>query len=543
MTGEQDTDSKQYMSRTSRALITRSRFEMDMRLEHVGKMLGTFLENELSDAHLGLSAPARAHLDKFRSFLFSYYIAKFGYYPPASSTGTSTAFPKSVYAQMCQEFQKLYDFLVDPEFSSSDASQSSQLGGMCVLQSVQAFDSRHKYSAQLHPLPLLPEGQDSPLTKSSISKRMSWFPKTDKMKPDPRLITFSSLTKATNCTDKSLLACSLVRAYRGFEKDCIFSPTKGDKSDRLSHTDARKVRWILIYGVLQTLLSATRIPKEVRDTQNVSYDLCVLTAGCPPWKESPLDSPLPLSQNEQLKEDVMDAGSNPPSYTGSAASSPSEIKPDIDYFAINHRPREERSQSARPFSMYSVGSFGKSTTRKGTVRRALSTLGNMPELSHPSPKRPIYHEILVHGYGNGTNTVNITTSNSPPVEEKDEENYRCHKKQDSDASAAGIFSGWSKSSFDDLDSPGLSTSSSARTSDSSDSIQEFLDSPISSHDLVNVARSDYSDSVYEGLEPDPLQVKKYNTEGFMRVTTEKKVEYGETIDKDANPELAAYLNA
>src|ERR1700750_497449 len=98
------------MSRTSRALITRSRLELDARLEHAGAMLGSFLSDDLSDAHLGLSEGSRSHLDKFRSFLHSYYVAKLGYYPPTAVDGTSTAFPKSTYGQMCQEFQKLYNY-------------------------------------------------------------------------------------------------------------------------------------------------------------------------------------------------------------------------------------------------------------------------------------------------------------------------------------------------------------------------------------------------------------------------------------------------
>src|SRR4051812_21800921 len=114
---------------------------MDMRLEHAGVMLGSFLSDDLSDAHLGLSPPARAHLDKFRSFLESFYVAKLGYYPPTSAQGTCSAFPMSVYRQLCQEFQKLYDYLVDPDFTLNGSSPTSQQGGICVLQSLQSFDS------------------------------------------------------------------------------------------------------------------------------------------------------------------------------------------------------------------------------------------------------------------------------------------------------------------------------------------------------------------------------------------------------------------
>lgn len=63
-----------FISRTTRALITRSRLEMDMRLDDCGRSLRTFLEDDLSDPHLCLTSGARAHLDKFRSFLQGHFV-------------------------------------------------------------------------------------------------------------------------------------------------------------------------------------------------------------------------------------------------------------------------------------------------------------------------------------------------------------------------------------------------------------------------------------------------------------------------------------
>ena len=509
------------MSRTSRALVTRSKLEMDIRLENAGRMLGSFLSDDLSDAHLGLSSGARSHLDKFRSFLQSYYVAKLGYYPPSNG-----AFPKNIYGQMCSEFQKLYDLLVDTQFSTADDIPTCQQGGICVFQSVQAFDARHKYTSLPNPVPLLPEADDAPASgKPLLSKLFSFNARVDKMKPDPRLIAFSSLNKATNRQDQSLYDCTLVRAYRGFEKDCVFSPSKVDKNDKLSQTDARKVRWILIYSILQTLLSVTRVPNQVRDTQNIPYSLCVVTAGSPPWKnERPLEMLL-RTQTDQTKEDFIATLSKPSSMTESAPCTPSEIKPDIDYFALTHKAQHSHSNNA--------SSISTTTSRKGTVKRALSTLGNMPELRHPKPHRATFHEILVHGYGNGTNNVSITAE--PSIEE-DEEQERKHSTDSSSSSAEGLSSGWSNNSVDaaGFDSPSTSISASRRGSDASispsgKSIKEFLDAPMTPMGLARIPSGVYSQSVYEDssvLQPDPLLVKKNPEEEFMKVTTKVKVEWG-----------------
>jgi hypothetical protein len=362
------------------------------------------------------------------------------------------------------------------------------------------------------------------------------------MKPDPRLVAFASLNKATNRQDQSLYECTLVRAYRGFEKDCVFSPSKADKNEKLSQTDARKVRWILIYSILQTLLSVTRVPEEIRDTQNVPYSLCVLTAGCPPWKtERPLETLL-RTQTDQTKEDFIATLSKPASMTESTPYSPAEIKPDIDYFALTHKPQHSYSNSA--------GTTSTTTLRKATVRRALSTLGNMPEMRHPKPHRATFHEILVHGYGNGTNTVITAERPSSPAEEGDQHDGK-QSTGSSSSSTEDLSSRWSSSSGDaaGFDSPRTSLSASRRSSDASNSpskksIKEILDSPMTAMDLARIPSSAYSQSVYEDssiLQPDPLSVKKTMDDEFMKVSTEVNVEGEEAKHGEANDELLAYL--
>jgi hypothetical protein len=478
---------------------------MDIRLDLCGQRLSTFLSDELSDAHLGLSPAARGHLDRFRTFLQSYYIAKLGYYPPSCQDGTS-AFPQSIFRQMASEFQKLYDYLVDNSLTASDAIPMTQQGGICVLQNIQAFDQRFKHITLAHPLPLVPNSDECVSPKGGLSKRFGWA-KLDKMTPDSRLVSHASLTKATNSRDSSLNECTLVRAYKNFEKECIFSPLKAEKQEKLSHADARKVRWILVYSVLQTLLAATKIPEQVCDTQNVSYNLCVVTAGCPPWRDQrPIESLL-RTQTIQTKQDFEQTVQK----TKSELNSPLdrvEIKPDIDWDVITHRSRtgSVKSDTARMSS------------KNVTVRRALSTLGNMPELQHPKPNRISFHEILVQGYGNGTNQLakspeqtTVTAHAEQPIRKS---------STDSQASALEYLSSrWSNTSDEEHEAPSSVSSTSRRASLASVNISEtklqigeFLDNDrgISSLGLARVPSSSYSPSLYGeddyALEPEPLQI-------------------------------------
>ena len=482
---------------------------MNIRLDFVGKHLRNFLADDLSHAHLGLSSDGQNHLDKFRTFLQSYYVAKLGYYPPAPVNGTSAAFPKHIYVRMCAEFQKLYWYLVDSNYTTpSTILPRSQHAGISMLQTLRAFDTRHKYSPLPSPLPLLPEPQELYTMKPPRSKRVSWF-KTDKTKLDARVITFSSMVKATNQSPD--LDCSLIRAYRGFEKDCLLPPTDAGKPETLSPTDGRKIRWILIYCILQTLISATTVPSEVRDTKNIPYNLCVLTAGTPPWKEKQPINTLEKTQTKKVPEKFVP--SLPKVAKSSAAPSLPEFKASFDHFSAPHRP-------APAPSIVTSTAAASTKSRKSTIRRAISTLGNMPELFNPLAKRPTFHEILVHGYGDETNKISLAPSIHPPA-------IKEHVKKGSSDSGEtyNVSSRWSQSSID----PGDLSSSSRRESDASSceskyDVGDFLDFPES--------KTGTSKSRFKNLELQPLPLR------WSKAPTLNKI-----IDEytGVNPELEAYL--
>ncbi|KAG9247213.1 hypothetical protein BJ878DRAFT_209134 [Calycina marina] len=384
----------EFISAIARALITRARIELNTRLEFAGKQLGNFLSE--SDVHLGLSSVGLNHLDKFRTFLQSYYIGKLGYYPPAPEEASSSAFPKYVLVQMCSDFQNLYGYLVDFEYpSSSVLPPKTQQGGICVLQSLWAFDRRHKYPSLLHQLPLLPEIEYTSLTRTSTNRRITWYKQDSKLRPDARLITVSSMMKATNSSpDRD---CDFVGAYRDFEKDCIIPVVPGEKAEKLSPTEGRKIRWILVYSILRILTSVTKTSLEVGDKENDSYKLCVLTAGILPWQEK-----KPIETHAEAYAEKVSKTFIPTLAKTAAVSKPptsAEIQPDIDYLALKHSAGLER-----PPIPSRIPSVTILEPRKGSVPRARKSLisRKFPELRHAIPRRAHFHEIILDGYGNGT---------------------------------------------------------------------------------------------------------------------------------------------
>lgn len=290
----------QFVSRQSKALIIRAHFEMDLRLDHAGRSLGNFLEDDLSGAYLGLSPAARVHLDRFRSFLHSFYVGKYGYWPPTVTNPSSAALPKSTYKAMYFEFRNLYEYLVDPTSGTDLQSDRPADGGICVFQNITAFDKRKKYASLPHPLPLIPEASLlSDRQKTGTVRKLFKYSQAQKI--ERRTAAVAALSAATNPSDMKIMGCGLVREYLRFEK----SWTLQEKDESVSCSDARKVRWILIYAVLQTLISVTRAPPEVRDTEGIPYPLCCQIAGTPPWDE---DGKKAAQKKAMLKQKLIAMG-------------------------------------------------------------------------------------------------------------------------------------------------------------------------------------------------------------------------------------------
>lgn len=250
---------------------------MSVRLERAGKSLETFLDEDLSGAYLGLGVAAQTHLDRFRSWLISFYVGKFGYWPPTPTNGSNSGLPKSIYRSLYFEFRNLYEYLVDPLSSNSIQDNRPADGGLCVLQNIKAFDHRHKYASLPHPLPLVPEIQRSMRKQKSTAMLRAFGNRQARL--DRRATALAALSAATNPDNLAVMESPLVREYLYFEKTWTMK-----ESETVTCAEARKVRWILIYAVLQTLICVTRAPKEVRDTDGVSYPLCCQVAGTPPWK-------------------------------------------------------------------------------------------------------------------------------------------------------------------------------------------------------------------------------------------------------------------
>lgn len=370
-------------------------------LQQTTTRLRSFLDEELSETNLGIPAVTRAHLERFRSFLLSFYSAKFGYYPPR-------VFDAGLLNTMADDFDALYELLVDSNYTASDSIPSTAVGGICTEQLVQTFDENNHFEPLPHPLPQLPQVE----TSTDGLRLLCKIPFLDKVAPEQQQITIAALITASNWTEKCFKN-DLVQAYRRFEEDMILSPSKADKNEKISLLEARKVRWVLVYAVHQVLRRATRKPLEV-DGENAPYHLTASMNCIPPWSSAPRESKKSL----RIQTDIVAVDEPAPKRTIKIQEAPVgkiEIKPDIDYFALTHKSRNPSlstmSDSPSPTTLSRSSSFSMSLRRNSTIRRSLRILRRSSmsgsQSSMTPPGKPLYHEIVVQGYGNGTQTVTV----------------------------------------------------------------------------------------------------------------------------------------
>lgn len=262
--------SLEYMaiSDSTRSLIHEARLEMDVRLARASMSIETFFGDDLSGNFLGLPQAARDHFDRFRSFLHGYYIEKYGFWPPAGFSTDSSRY--AIYASIYSDFRNLYHHLVDPDSSSDAGDHFINMGGVCTLQNIQAFDRKHGFESLQRPLPRLPQEPSSNSKTPQLSRRRSWNPVTQKKmdRETRKKMRTQALIDASN-RDVAIMECPLIRRYSTFETKSV-----SDELETVSWVDGRKVRWILTYAILQTLISIMAAPKLVRNTQGLSYPLC-----------------------------------------------------------------------------------------------------------------------------------------------------------------------------------------------------------------------------------------------------------------------------
>jgi len=218
-----------------------------------------------------------------------------------------------------------------------------------------------------------------------------------------------ALADATNAIVNEAAQRPIVMEYQRFER------LKPD--EKVTVQEARQVRWLLIYATLQMLISITKVPNGVKDTELASYPLCVLTTGTPEWHSAEtednttadadsesvpdlqLTTPLPMTPGEdEVRPDSEGRISIHPDCEADNAT---------DYFSNSRRSsvnaldmmpqplrvtRLNRTASIRSSVSSGVGVLQRSFSmaRRNSSRRSVQA---------PKHRRTSSYEVVGSGYG------------------------------------------------------------------------------------------------------------------------------------------------
>ncbi|KAJ4292912.1 hypothetical protein N0V88_005574 [Collariella sp. IMI 366227] len=298
----------------TRALLERGSLETQLRVQAAEERLATFQYGDMWPPAVAITAstsgpiataPAKAAMDRLQQFLVQYYAHEFGSWPPPvpqDPTGTETDAEDDVWltrtvAQLLQgDFAALYDYLVSRDIVWDESETRSSRKWMMVSQGgnrgfdadtpdlpitdmLIEFDNKHRTGSTIG------SGSAGGIFGTKSSKKGLANPGANasgRSGATERRVQLA-YTEATNICilNSDFTHSSLVDAFSRFEK--------ADSISDVDPSTARRGRWVLIYGVLQTLATVSVDSPTVRYADGVSYHLSPRLKGArlPPWKTAP----------------------------------------------------------------------------------------------------------------------------------------------------------------------------------------------------------------------------------------------------------------
>ncbi|KAK7753090.1 hypothetical protein SLS62_005040 [Diatrype stigma] len=333
----------------TRALLERAFLETQLRVQAAKGRLAEFAYSDMWPSSGPVaSSPSRAAADRLQKFFVAHYAAIYGSWPPppqqpqhqaAGAEGEELWLTRIMVQKLASDFGALYDYLVnrsivwdESEFRSSrkwmlvsetgDKSFNADTPDLPLTDLLIEFDNRQRFPHIPHPYPLVPESIPPPSNPSrSAAGGRDKGKRVDKTaaangngaagNADRTLERRVQLayTEATNIymLGSELAHSELIDAFVKFEKTDHQRQVGGAGGP--SHLDpfaARRGRWVLVYGILQTLASISVDAPFIRYRgPDVAYHLSPrlrsttnLNAKIPPWKGA--SAPAPPDASHEL---------------------------------------------------------------------------------------------------------------------------------------------------------------------------------------------------------------------------------------------------
>jgi hypothetical protein len=289
----------------SRALLERASLETQLRVQAAEERLADFSYGDFwPQGGLIANSHAKAASDRLRKFFVSHYASYYGEWPPSPPASNDPSgdsediwLTRNVAQKLQKDFGALYDYLVNRDIAWDESETRSSRKWEMVSESgnksfdadtvdlpmtdlLIEWDNRSKFPHIPHPYPLVPDSY--PPTNAPVGLRDR--AKRDKHKgTEDRALERRVQLAYTEATNIYILGSDFQQS------GLIDSFVKFEKSDQIGMLDpmvGRRGRWVLIYGILQTLATISVDAPYVRYRKDVAYHLCPRLKGVrlPPWR-------------------------------------------------------------------------------------------------------------------------------------------------------------------------------------------------------------------------------------------------------------------
>ncbi|KAI9893684.1 MAG: hypothetical protein M1814_005899 [Vezdaea aestivalis] len=286
------------ISPISKALLERGHLEMQVRIQQAEETLCQFKLGDLWPLPTTAQPPpARASYERFRKFLIKFYEHVYWLWPPKAEDQQEREFwlTRDIIMRLQRDFGALYDYLVDRDVVWDESEERSGRKWKILSKTNRpgfaadspevpmtdlliAFDNNKRYHHIPHPFPIVPESIPPALAAAKsggIFGGKKAKPADDKTIEKRAALAYSEATNIYQL-GSDFVSNELVEAFSRFEKT--------DRPGEVDPFQARKGRWVLLYGVLQTLATLSVDTPDLRFKVDVDYFLSPRLRGTPPWR-------------------------------------------------------------------------------------------------------------------------------------------------------------------------------------------------------------------------------------------------------------------
>ena len=277
-----------FVTPITKAIMERASLQVQMRVSSVEERLSDFDFGDMWPKMSSHPPPARSAFERLQTFFLQFYKSTTESWPPRPARGSDQWLDRNLTKSLQADFGALYDYLVNREVvwdcseersgrkwnlvHPGNRSFEADTPDLPFTDILVAFDNRHKYPHIPHPYPLTPESMS--MTNPSAKNKHS-RPADLRMAERRAALAY---TESTNIylLGSDLVPNQLVDAFVRFEKN--------DRGGDVDPFAARRGRWVLIYGILQSLASISVDTPGIRYKEGVSYHLNPGLQGTPPWR-------------------------------------------------------------------------------------------------------------------------------------------------------------------------------------------------------------------------------------------------------------------